>query len=115
MLPRGAAPVFHPTIISVSPFLNNREAAALQGLQRFQHLLQHLRGMAFPLFHCSDNPEWIVRAIGPGWISGESLVRQIRIVLKGSGRLDDVDVATTVVPRQRYGEFGAPDCRLQQS
>src|SRR5690606_22964939 len=58
-----------------------------------------------------DHAQRGAAAVGLGDIAGKLLVREVRIVLEGAGRLDHVDALSTFALRQ----LAAPDRRVERA
>src|SRR3954447_3846517 len=69
------------------------------------HALQLFGRVLLPLRHLSNDTQRIAGAVGEGWISGESFVRQIGIVNHEAGRLNQVNTLRPFATSQ----FSAPD------
>src|SRR5690348_12792405 len=66
-----------------------------------------LRSLADPVVHLGDDPQRFPAAVGTGGVAGELLVGDVRVVLVGAGRLDEVDARSGVARRELGGEAGA--------
>ncbi len=75
------------------------------------HALQLFGRVPLPLRHLSDDAQRIAGAVGEGWISGESLVRQIGIVNHEAGRLNEVNTLRPFAS----GQFSAPNCGIERA
>src|SRR6266702_3634898 len=67
--------------------------------------------MSLPFRHLSHDTQRITGAVGEGWISGELLVRQVRVIDDWSGRLDEVDPLRPIA----CGQFSAPDSGIERT
>src|SRR3954451_3958982 len=82
--------------------------------QAVEHPLQHLGGMTLPALHLADHAQRLARAVGLRDVARELLVRDVGVVLEGTGRLDDIDVPACLTPRQRSGQLRSPDGSLHE-
>ena len=70
--------------------------------------------MAIPGPHLVDHDHRVASSVGLGDVAREPLVRDVRVVFEGAGRLDDVDAAPLLAPRNRRSKFGRPYSRFEQ-
>ena len=75
------------------------------------HLLEAFGRMGLPFRDLAHDPERRAGAVGSGGIAGESLVREVGIVLERAGRFDDVDALWSIA----LGQLAAPDRRVERA
>ena len=73
--------------------------------QVFEHSIQHLGGVAFPVLHLAEYLHRMGGTVGLGDIARELLVRNVGVVFKRTRGLDDVDVAPLAAAGQCSGQF----------
>lgn len=83
-------------------------------LEVVEHRLQHLRRVALPVLLLGDDAHRVTGAVGAGDVAGEALVRDVRVVLEGSGGFHDVDAPPFLDPGERACQLRAPHRRLEQ-
>lgn len=74
-------------------------------MRRGSHGLELLGRMADPVDELTEDAQRFAATKGLRRIARELLVRQVRVVLELTGRLDDVDAPAALAA----GELGAPD------
>src|SRR5690349_5621490 len=65
--------------------------------------------MTGPVFDFAGDPQGVQRSVRSGHIAGESLVREVWIVLERAGGFDDINVAAAFAS----GEFRSPRSRVE--
>ncbi|MEX0831436.1 MAG: hypothetical protein WD007_02440 [Nitriliruptoraceae bacterium] len=58
--------------------------------------------------------KWVARPVGLRDVAGELLVRDVRIVLERSRRIDDVHVVAAFIASQCHRQFGSPHRWIEQ-
>ena len=84
------------------------------GTERFErrpHLVDYVVAMALPRPELGDNPNRGDRTIRSRRIARETLIRQVRVILERSRRLDEINPFPCVPPRELRSPFGGIERR----